>query len=83
MTLNHIGQLRGQLIQVGDVQKGIPVNPLDIFLIATNGSRNKQDAFPLVFLLGGLRSLDDIHAHCAYKKCIPEYWPCAAASAHP
>ena len=50
MPLNHIGQFRRQLIQIGDIQKGIPVNPFNILLVTANSCRNKQNTFSLILL---------------------------------
>ena len=48
---NHGSKLYRQLVQVGNIQKGISINPLDIFFVVPDSSGHEQNSFPLIFLL--------------------------------
>src|SRR5699024_11976287 len=50
-AFDRLGQLYGQLVQVRDVQKGIPVNTLDVFLVVADGGGQKEDSLAPVLLL--------------------------------
>ena len=51
MPLDHSGQLHRQLIQIGNIHKGIPVNSFNVLLIVPDGCGDEQNTFPPVFLL--------------------------------
>ena len=49
--LDDASQLDRQFVQVGDIQEGIPIDTLNVFLVAANSGGNKQDALAPVLLL--------------------------------
>lgn len=57
MSLDHCGQLRGQLRKIRDVHKGIAIDPFDVLLIFADCRRYKQDSLATVFLLDAAKIL--------------------------
>ena len=51
MPLDQSGQLDGQLIQIGDIQKRITVDTFDTGLVVTDGGGCEENLFAGVFLL--------------------------------
>ena len=51
MPLDQGGQLDGQLIQIGDIQKGITVDTFDAGLVVADGGGCEENLFTGVFLL--------------------------------
>ena len=51
MPLDQGGQLDGQLIQIGDIQKGITVYAFDAGLVVADGGGCEENLFTSVFLL--------------------------------
>ena len=51
MFFNYCCQFDRQLLQIGYIQKRIPIYPLDAGLVITNSRRHESDTLSLVFLL--------------------------------
>ena len=51
IPLDDTGQFDRQLVQIGDVQKGITIDPLDVVLVGADGRCHEQDALTLILLL--------------------------------
>ena len=63
VSLDHLGQLDGQLAEIGDIQKGIPVDPFDTGLVVADGGGHEKDVFTKADdLVEYLRSLASFRA---------------------
>ena len=51
VSLDHLGQLDRQLAEIGDIQKGIPVDPFDAGLVVADGGGHEQNVLALILLL--------------------------------
>ena len=51
MPFDHRGQLYWQLTQIGNIQKRIAIDTLNVWLIIANSCSDKRNSFPAVFLL--------------------------------
>ena len=48
---DHGGQFGGKLVEVGDIQEGISVDPLDVLFIVADGGGQEEDALALILVL--------------------------------